>query len=504
MIPTGRAGVPPWLLAVSSLLLAAVLGAWVASHPAVMRLEVGPRGLLGLAAGLALAAIVLWRPDIGLVLLVAFVYLNLSQVLVRHHRLPSLLQLLAVPLLLGAWARRSRDDLRRVLTAPVTAFLALYLLVAFVSTALARDPALADRRVADVAKALAVFVLAALLASSVAATRRAVATMLAAGAVLGALAVLQVVTGGFAEEYGGLARIKYAQIYGDVFEPRIAGPLGDPNFFAQILVVLVPLALFLAKGEPGPRARALAFGAAFLVSTAAVLTYSRGGALTLACVLLLSAVVLRVPWRKAVLAALLVGIPVLAALPAGFARRLTTLEQITPGGDERVLRPDSSFQKRRLLVAAAWRMFLDHPVLGVGAGNYTALYEPYADEVGSAAREYEDPGEAQYPHSLYLEIAAETGILGLLPFGAALLAAFASLRRARAAFLAAGDEPAAWLTRGFEIALAGYLVSSLFLHGHFSRYLWLLLGLATALAYAAPPPGPAAADARVAANGAPP
>jgi O-antigen ligase len=502
--PTERAAVPPWLLAVSSLLLAAFLGAWVASNPTVMRFEVGPRGLLGLAAGLALSAVVLWRPDVGLVLLVAFVYLNLSQVLVRHHGLPSLLQLLAVPLLLAAWARPSRDDLGRVLTAPVTVFLALYLLMAFVSTALARDSDLADRRVADVAKSLVVFVLAALLARSAAATRRAVSTMLAAGAVLGALAVLQVVTGGFREEYGGLARIKYAQIYGDVFEPRIAGPLGDPNFFAQILVVLVPLALFLAKGEPGRPARALALGAASLVTAAAVLTYSRGGALTLACVLALSAIVLRLPWRKAILGAVLVGITALALLPAGFARRLTTLEQIAPGGDERVLRPDSSFQKRRLLVAAAFRMFLDHPVLGVGAGNYTALFEPYADEVGSAAREYEDPGEAHYPHSLYLEIAAETGVLGLLPFGAALIAAFASLRRARTAFLDARDEPAAWLTRGFEIALAGYLISSLFLHGHFSRYLWLLLGLATALAAAAPRPAPSASDAREATSGADP
>jgi hypothetical protein len=38
---------------------------------------------------------------------------------------------------------------------------------------------------------------------------------------------------------------------------------------------------------------------------------------------------------------------------------------------------------------------------------------------------------------------------------------------------------------GHQIALLGYLVS-LFLHGHFQRYLWMLLGLAAALARMAP------------------
>jgi len=481
-MPTGRVRLAPPLFVVASLLVAGFLGAWVAWNPGLVPFDVGPRGLFGLAAGLALSVLVLSRPGVGLVLFVAFIYLNLSQVLVRHHGLPSLLQLLALPLLLAAGASRSASQIRRVLGAPATVSLGLYLLAAAASTTVASDPDLADRRVAEVAKGAIVFLLAALLAGSAGAVRRAVGTMLGAGAALAAMAIVQVLTGRAGEEYGGLARIKYAHIYGDVFEPRIAGPLGDPNFFAQILVLLVPLALFLARGEPGPRSRALALGAAGLVTAAAVLTYSRGGALALGCVLLLSAIALRVPLRRAVLAGVLVVLTLLALVPAGFARRLETLEQVAPWGDERILRPDSSFQKRRLLVAAAWRMFLDHPVLGVGAGNYTVHFETYADEVGSAARDYEDPAEPHFPHSLYLEIAAETGILGLLPFGLAVIAAFASLRRARAAFLAAGDGASGGLTRGFEIALVGYLVSSLFLHAHFSRYLWLLLGLSTALA----------------------
>jgi hypothetical protein len=61
------------------------------------------------------------------------------------------------------------------------------------------------------------------------------------------------------------------------------------------------------------------------------------------------------------------------------------------------------------------------------------------------------------------------------------VAAFAALRRAQFAFRARGETAAAGLAVAFQIALAGYLVSSLFLHGSFPRYLWMLFGFAVAL-----------------------
>ena len=467
---------------------AVVLGYLATLDTGVLRLDV-PSSLPGLGAAatsLALAAAVLWHPQAGLLLLSAFVYLDLSQVLVRHHRLPSLLQLLAFPLLLSAWTRRSAAERRRVMLSPLTLLLSFYTLVLLLSTTFAHDRALAEMRVGENAKALAVYLLVAMLAASAGAIRRAVWVLLGSGALLSALALVQVVSGDFGNEYGGLARIKLAHVYGEAFEPRIAGPLGDPNFFAQILVALVPLGLFTAWSERGMGARLLAFACAGLAAAAAVLTYSRGGALALAAVLALSFLSRRIDVRQTSAAAAATVLLLLLFVPADFARRLTTLEQVFPGAETEVLHPDSSFQKRRLLVGAAWRMFLDHPVLGVGAGNYTVHFDEYAGEVGSAAREYEDPAEAHYPHNLYLEIAAETGLVGLAVFAAAVAAALVSLRRARASFLAAGDDRTSALMRGFETALVGYLVSGLFLHGHFPRYLWLLLGFAAALTALAP------------------
>ena len=477
-----------WLILAAVGVSAVLLGYLATLETAFLRLDV-PSSLPGLGAavmGLALAAAVLRQPEAGLLLLSAFVYLDLSQVLVRQHRLPSLLQLLAFPLLLSAWTRRSAPERRRVMLSPQALLLVLYTLVLLLSTTFARDRALADRSLAENAKALAVYFLVALMAASTGLVRRAVWVLIGCGALLGGLALVQVLIGDFSNEYGGLARIKLAHVYGEAFEPRIAGPLGDPNFFAQILVILVPLALHIAWHERRVAGRMLAFASAAVAAAAVVLTYSRGGALALATVLTLSLTSRRIPVRQTATVGAAAVLLLLLFVPTDFARRLTTLEQFLPGSELEVLHPDSSFQKRRLLAAAAWTMFLDHPGLGVGAGNYTAHFDEYAGEVGSAAREYEDPAETHYPHNLYLEIAAETGLLGLAVFGAAVAVSLVSLRRARAAFLAAGDGRTAALARGFETALVGYLVSGVFLHGHFSRYLWLLLGFVAALTALAP------------------
>lgn len=95
--------------------------------------------------------------------------------------------------------------------------------------------------------------------------------------------------------------------------------------------------------------------------------------------------------------------------------------------------------------------------------------------VGSVASEF-------YPHNLYLQVAAETGSLGLLTFLLAALGPLLGLERMRrAARRSVGTDPE-WLelTVGVEIALACYLAASVTLHASYPRYLWMLLALAMA------------------------
>ena len=292
------------------------------------------------------------------------------------------------------------------------------------------------------------------------------------------------IAGSYDQTFAGLARVDYAQIYGRVFEPRIAGPVGDPNFFAQMLIPAVPIGLLLANSASGVRERVAAFGCVGVVTAAVVMTYSRGGALALGVVLALWLLARGAPGRRLAVGAAAIALLVLL-VPSDFARRLTTFRQFLPGGGD-VLRLDSSFEQRRVLVTAAWHMFLDRPLTGVGAGNYTVHYRPYTEETGSVVLEYEDFDQPHYPHNLYLEIAAETGLPGLIVFAAVLVTCFVYLRHARVAFGGAGDWSSASLAAAFQLGLIGYLVSSLFLHGHFPRSLWLLFGFSAALCRLAP------------------
>ncbi|MFL6203381.1 MAG: hypothetical protein ACJ76J_29795, partial [Thermoanaerobaculia bacterium] len=91
-------------LVLATVLAACVLGWVVAETPGLAHLE-NPftwANAAALVLALALCAALLARPGLALILLALFVYLNLSQVLVREHGLPSLLQLLLIPIALAA------------------------------------------------------------------------------------------------------------------------------------------------------------------------------------------------------------------------------------------------------------------------------------------------------------------------------------------------------------------------------------------------------------------
>jgi putative inorganic carbon (hco3(-)) transporter len=183
------------------------------------------------------------------------------------------------------------------------------------------------------------------------------------------------------------------------------------------------------------------------------------------------------------------------AAPGQFGGRLETLEHLVPDdeGPAVVVHAESSIEQRKLLMRTAWEMFEAHPWLGVGAGNYSKHFDEYAAHVGSATPSYENFAERRYPHNLYLEAAAETGLAGLVAFAAAVAGALASALWAARSFRRWGAECSAALAMSVALALVAYLASSLFLHGHYIQYLWLLVALAAAARRVARAESPAGA-----------
>ena len=215
---------------------------------------------------------------------------------------------------------------------------------------------------------------------------------------------------------------------------RAAGTFRQPNPYAGYLGLLAPLAVSLALWAWTSHARAAVrmatLAAAALISAGLVVSWSRGAWLAFVAAL---AVTLLAHARKAAplaaaglaLAGLILA--VFNLLPASIASRLGELREFFGLVDvTHVAVTDANFSVLERLAhwQAALRMWNDHLWLGVGIGNYAALYDAY-----HLPRWYEALGHA---HNVYLNFAAETGLLGLLAYLVFWLAALVQALRAAA------------------------------------------------------------------------
>jgi O-antigen ligase len=243
--------------------------------------------------------------------------------------------------------------------------------------------------------------------------------------------------------------------------------------------MVVPLALYRLWDEKKLVLRLVAGVALVLILLAVAFTFSRAGAVAAGVIIIIAAVYRGIKLR--LLAAIIgVAIPIILILPWEFTDRLDTLTQIIPGQQNSVVKIDTSFQERALLMETAWEMFKDRPFFGVGAGNYTRHYDAYARAVGSNISSYEGFDERRFAHSLYLETAAELGVIGLLLIlligGISFYYAISAAQK----FSQNGDAYSAGVAAALMLSLIGYAMTSFFLHGDYLQYLWLIVALVTA------------------------
>lgn len=415
------------------------------------------------------------RPlDFALPLLVLLIYWNVSDLVSRNLGIPSILQPIIVVLGILVWRKREHFSPLTIALQPLTLFLAAYAFVVFASSIWASDLALADDRITETVKNLLIYLLAASLAVSWKALWRALTAIAFAAAAIATVSVAQIVTGELLGELAGFARIKIGNIYGDLSDLRAAGPVGDPNYYGQILVMVLPVAVYIAWAETRKWHRLAWAAAAAAIAAGVLVTYSRGAMLALAMMTAIVMIARRMPIARIASATVAV-VLLLVLLPGNVSGRIRTLIPQDEG------RPDSSIEKRQLLVMTAVRMFDENPLLGVGAGNFSARFDEYANRVGTIAQISSMPGEVEHAHTLFLEIGAEYGVVGLTAFLAAIAAAFVSAWRAGRRLAALGQWGRSALALGLGIALSGYMATSLFLHTGWDRYMWLLLAFIAAM-----------------------
>jgi O-antigen ligase len=194
---------------------------------------------------------------------------------------------------------------------------------------------------------------------------------------------------------------------------RAFGHFDQPNPFAGYLTTMLPMAVFMALARANPIPfRWLSVGSAGLLAVGIGLSQSRGawlGALIAAVCLLLAwnASTRRLLIPCALGATLALALALSGALPAAILDRLSQTIQYFGVFDVRTVEVTSenwAVVERMAHWQAGWYMFLAHPWLGVGAGNYAQAYPDYY--VGSWI---EPLGHA---HDYYINMLAELGVVG--------------------------------------------------------------------------------------------
>lgn len=254
---------------------------------------------------------------------------------------------------------------------------------------------------------------------------------------------------------------------------RVAGGIGDPNEFAAILVPAVIFAALMLAATTNPLGRFALVVCIGVYMVALLLSQSRGGFVALA-VAGVAALIFAGPARArtVVVVSALAGIGIAYFALVAPPEALERVTHFSAGGGT----------GRTDLWSIAIAVASDHPVLGVGAGNFELVEPRYA--VGNINLPLVElvVDSPKVAHNTYLHLLAEYGVIGLSAFvllaGGMLRLCYRGIRTAAAS----GDLELELLARGVLIGVIGMLAAFTFLSAQYQKQLWLLLGAAAAVA----------------------
>jgi len=257
--------------------------------------------------------------------------------------------------------------------------------------------------------------------------------------------------------------------------PRIYGLAGNPNVLASFLVLAVFTSLYL-KGLLSGWKQKMVWVGIFLISTVSILTYSRGTMLAM-----LVAFVVYIVWKrnwKNVLRITTI-LAVSCALAFGVVEPLNKAYGIVnPDARDQYERLfgtfssetlDNSINNGRLwIIKNGWTIFQDHPIAGSGFATfadsatlsyYSPIYEQY------------DLHKGIYSDNQYIQVLAQTGILGTIAFLLFLLGMFVVILKRR-------DKPFFEFTMLLFVAVvAGSLVYNAWEEKTITLFMYGLLGI---------------------------
>ncbi len=255
-------------------------------------------------------------------------------------------------------------------------------------------------------------------------------------------------------------------------EFRVWGPpdsfLSDNNAFGLALNMSLPLLYFLTRDVENRWLRRLLYICFASAIISVLLTYSRGGLLGLLVVV--AAIAYRSKHRLFGIAAMiLVAVAVLAIAPGTWMDRMDRMFH----GEV-----DASGEQRLVAWGTAWRFAQDYPITGGGFNtlpdeNVFQRYEPRPLPLGFLSTA---------PHSIYFQLLADQGFVGLLLFLLLIGFCFLTLYRiGRAAKKIPDGQWMAYYAWMIQISILAFMTSGAFLGFVYLDLIYEMIGAVVVL-----------------------
>ncbi len=185
----------------------------------------------------------------------------------------------------------------------------------------------------------------------------------------------------------------------------------DPNDLCVILAISVPMSFYLMTVDTAGLRGWLWRLHPVVVIPAGLLTASRGGFIAICgALLIIPLVARRLPRVSKVIlgsSVVLAIFGLVGSIPAARWERIATIPQELTSG---------TLGDRRLIWAAGLQLFRESPGVGIGLGAFSSAVDKYL-------------GSGVVAHNAYLTVLVETGLLGAVLLGVALVLMVAQLRR---------------------------------------------------------------------------
>lgn len=458
----------PVIAGMIATLIAAIYGMLLATGAPYMIMLVLPIGIIGLW-------LVFNLPEYAALVLLGFRWGFIFDSLDRSIGLQSPSLPLAALLILVYASQVIGPQKRKLTFDPIIIVLLAFFLHVALGVWYANDPRLVTVRVNDFAKDIVYTIAIAYWLVQPRIFEGSMWLMAAVGGLLGSLTLYQEITQTYDNSYWDLARVKIAQIVEGIEDrPRASGSVGDPNFYGQQILTLLPIALWWIFHARNMSARLLAIYSTVMILVGVGLSYSRGAYLAVAMMAAFYFVRFKIELRFLLYVVPLVIVLAMVA-PPELTARFSSLGQFAEAADTGQIEENSLANRLRHIMVGL-NLFLDSPIIGHGAQHFKANYIIYILDLGLTP----DRDANRNAHNLYLEILSEHGLIGLGLFLAMLIMAWQRFGVGSRTYKALGDQRMADLGGYLQMAMVGYGVAAFFLHGDYPRFHWLLLGVAVA------------------------